>query len=324
MRPLFPYFGSKGRAASLVWEALGDPDLYLEPFAGSLAVLLARPSVPRVEVAVDTDGLIVNFFRTLRSDPGALLDAVPLPVAEVDVWAAQARLIERAESLTEHLRTSPYYFNAPLAGLWWYGISSWLGSGFPGRRPARQRPHIDRSLKGLHSKGMHDDRVLGVASRLANVVLLADDWEEGWLRTFGRPSRQPDSVIDRWAKAGDPVGVFLDPPYARVTAGSARSGGLYRREWDADMTARLRAWCIEHTDMPGLSVVLAGYDDEYELPGWNGVAWAAPNGYAQEGNARRHQEVLLMNPAAWDRYEGNHRPPGISRDQARLPLEVLS
>jgi len=323
MRPLFPYFGSKGRAAALVWEALGDPDLYLEPFAGSLAVLLARPSVPRVEVAVDTDGLIVNFYRTLRSDPGALLDAVPLPVAEVDVWAAQVRLIERAEGLTEHLRTSPYYFNAPLAGLWWYGVSSWLGSGFPGRRPARQRPHIDRSLKGLHARGMHDDRVLSVAARLANVVLLADDWQEGWLRVFGG-ARNPDSVIDRWAKHDPPgsVGVFLDPPYARVTAGSARSGGLYRREWDADMTARLRAWCVDHTEMPHVSVVLAGYDDEYELPGWNGVEWHAPNGYAQEGNARRHREVLLMNPAAWRRFEGTHLAPGVHPNQ--MHLEPLS
>lgn len=35
----FPYFGGKRRAASLVWNALGDPSGYVEPFAGSAAVL---------------------------------------------------------------------------------------------------------------------------------------------------------------------------------------------------------------------------------------------------------------------------------------------
>lgn len=40
----FPWFGGKSRAADLVWRALGpDVSNYIEPFAGSLAVLLARP-----------------------------------------------------------------------------------------------------------------------------------------------------------------------------------------------------------------------------------------------------------------------------------------
>ena len=35
----FPYFGGKRRAASIIWDALGDPGGYVEPFAGSAAVL---------------------------------------------------------------------------------------------------------------------------------------------------------------------------------------------------------------------------------------------------------------------------------------------
>ena len=38
----FPWFGGKRRAAPTIWEALGDPGGYVEPFAGSAAVLLAR------------------------------------------------------------------------------------------------------------------------------------------------------------------------------------------------------------------------------------------------------------------------------------------
>lgn len=40
----FPYFGGKRRAAPIIWRELGDPAGYVEPFAGSAAVLLARPA----------------------------------------------------------------------------------------------------------------------------------------------------------------------------------------------------------------------------------------------------------------------------------------
>jgi site-specific DNA-adenine methylase len=36
----FPWFGGKSRAAKLIWSRLGDVPNYVEPFAGSLAVLL--------------------------------------------------------------------------------------------------------------------------------------------------------------------------------------------------------------------------------------------------------------------------------------------
>lgn len=44
----FPYFGGKSRVASIVWERFGDIANYVEPFFGSGAMLIARPSVPRI------------------------------------------------------------------------------------------------------------------------------------------------------------------------------------------------------------------------------------------------------------------------------------
>jgi site-specific DNA-adenine methylase len=40
LRAPFPWFGGKSRIAHLVWERFGDVAHYIEPFAGSLAVLL--------------------------------------------------------------------------------------------------------------------------------------------------------------------------------------------------------------------------------------------------------------------------------------------
>ena len=42
----FQYPGGKHRSASTVWSAIGDVRRYVEPFAGSLGVLLARPGDP--------------------------------------------------------------------------------------------------------------------------------------------------------------------------------------------------------------------------------------------------------------------------------------
>ena len=51
----FPWFGGKRRVAAEVWAALGDVDNYVEPFAGSLAVLLARPHEPQCETGNDAN-----------------------------------------------------------------------------------------------------------------------------------------------------------------------------------------------------------------------------------------------------------------------------
>lgn len=63
LRAPFPWYGGKFLAAPLVWRAFGNVPNYVEPFAGSLAVLLARPHPGKVETANDKDGLIANFWR---------------------------------------------------------------------------------------------------------------------------------------------------------------------------------------------------------------------------------------------------------------------
>jgi site-specific DNA-adenine methylase len=64
LRAPFPCFGGKSRAAARIWHAFGNVPNYVEPFAGSLAALLARPGGPgKVKTANDKAGLIWNVWR---------------------------------------------------------------------------------------------------------------------------------------------------------------------------------------------------------------------------------------------------------------------
>jgi len=51
----FPWFGGKSRVAHIVWDRFGGVANYVEPFAGSLAVLLGRPDVAGAETVNDLD-----------------------------------------------------------------------------------------------------------------------------------------------------------------------------------------------------------------------------------------------------------------------------
>ncbi len=65
LKPPLTYFGGKCRIAQRI-VALLPPHLhYVEPFAGSLAVLLAKQPA-RMETVNDLDGELMNFWRVLR------------------------------------------------------------------------------------------------------------------------------------------------------------------------------------------------------------------------------------------------------------------
>jgi hypothetical protein len=100
MQAPFPWFGGKRKVASEVWAALGDVDNYVEPFAGSLAVLLERPAwhTGKAETVNDADQYLANFWRALSRDPDAVAYHADWPVNEADLFARHMWLVNQGKT----------------------------------------------------------------------------------------------------------------------------------------------------------------------------------------------------------------------------------
>lgn len=132
----FPYFGGKARAAHLIWGALGaDVPNYIEPFAGSVAVLLNRPGgAGKIETINDLDCYVSNFWRAVQLAPEETAAYADWPVNEADMHARGQYLIEKREEWAERMHREPELFDAKLAGWWAWVMSTTIGGGWLQRK----------------------------------------------------------------------------------------------------------------------------------------------------------------------------------------------
>lgn len=165
----FPWFGGKSRVAHLVWNAFGDVANYVEPFAGSLAVLLSRPTSPRIETVNDLDCYLANFWRAVQLAPDEVARWADWPVNEIDLHARHRWLVAQAE-FRERMRGDPEFYDAKVAGWWVWGICQWIGGGWCAEsnwNPEVRRPAGDKTAEqprrpklyapnGVHSKRRGD------------------------------------------------------------------------------------------------------------------------------------------------------------------------
>jgi len=150
LRAPFPWFGGKARIAKAVWERFGDVQNYVEPFAGSLAVLLNRPHAPKVETVNDLDGMVANFWRALQADPDAVARHADWPVSELDLHARHLWLTNAGREQVQRLREDPEWFDAKIAGWWVWGCCQWIGSGWCEHPEWQQLPHLGNAGMGIH------------------------------------------------------------------------------------------------------------------------------------------------------------------------------
>lgn len=188
-----PWFGGKSKAAPAVWDALGDVAHYVEPFAGTLAVLLNRPHpcnrAYSSETVNDADGLLVNAWRAIQLHPEATAEAASWPVTECDKHARQIALLRWREQMQlEHLMGDPRWCDPEMAGWWLYGICTHIGGGWcsgegpwtadetgrlvkqakPGTGQRRSLPHISDNGRGVHRPQLREPGVSRGLPHLSN------------------------------------------------------------------------------------------------------------------------------------------------------------
>jgi DNA adenine methylase len=322
MKAPFPWFGGKSRAANLIWQRFGNPPNYVEPFAGSLAVLLARQDAPGTETVNDIDAYLANFWRAVQADPDAVAAAANWPVNEADLHARHRWLSDRAE-FRERMKREPEFYDAKIAGWWAWGCASWIGTGWcrvrgdgpPSQLPHlgtagmglhRQLPHLGDAGRGLHRKlphlgdagrGLHrklphlGDAGRGLvirewfgllSGRLARVRVACGDWQ----RILGPSVTEKHGI----------TAVLLDPPY------STDEHDVEYGDDGQDVADAVRVWAIENGANPMLRIALCGYDGEHEMPdSWETVEWKAQGGYGSQGDGRGREnatrERIWFSPA---------------------------
>ena len=127
----FPFFGGKKRLAPAIWAKLGNPTVYVEPFAGSLACLLARPDgAGQREIVCDLDGGISNFWRAVTADPDLVAAWADYPTFHADLTARHKWLRAWFAEHSAELSNDPHFYCAKVAGWWVWGISLWIGGGW--------------------------------------------------------------------------------------------------------------------------------------------------------------------------------------------------
>ena len=260
MKPPFPYYGGKITLGPRIAELFPPHGHYVEPFAGSLSVLLTKvPST--METVNDLDGAIMNFWRVLRRRPDDLARVCALSPHSLAEFQACAD-VDAGDELEQARRL-------------WVRLSQ----GRSGRiRRTGWRHYVDTARSTVGMPGYLDgyvDRMAAVAQRLHHVSLEC------------RPALE---VIDWYGRSPD-VLLYVDPPYL----GSTRASDCYRHEMTSDEQHRELAEALRRCKA---AVVLSGYpSDLYDLElyaGWHRVAFAAGTGQNAETWANR-TEVLWSN-----------------------------
>jgi DNA adenine methylase len=244
VRPPTNYYGAKTRLAPWIAGLLPPCRTYVEAFAGSAAVLFAKPPSP-TEVLNDLDGQVVNFFRVLRERPAELARALRLTPYARGEYEQLAPCHDDPE-LGEVERARRWFVRVNQS------ISHLAGWGRPsGWAAAFNTNGADHA----HKFAAITDRLDACADRLRCVHL---------------EQRPAVEVIAKYAKPGADAVVYCDPPYLAGTrsARTKRRGADYAVEYATQADHRALAEALHATPA---AVLLSGYPSalyEQLYAGW--------------------------------------------------------
>ena len=325
----FPFYGGKSRSADLIWSRLGDPKVYAEPFAGSLAVMLKRPPSrhpkPR-EMVVDIDHHIVNFWRAVKADPEAVARHCDWPQFHADLSARHRWLVAWGRGHRDRIISDPEYCCPKAAGWWVWGVSLWIGGGWCADRdtPNGKMPETDpkggvsggtRAIgqmplirptsgnPGIHALGQmpfidnggHNRGAQAAGDKIEGALLaLADRFRHVIILAGNWKQCLGTSPLMHTSTAPKPsVGILLDPPYLTEN----RASKLYRSDADGtsdDVAVEAWEWALEHGDT--YRIAYCCHEGDFEAPGgWEVTTRSLAGIRRRDVNTKR--DCVMFSPA---------------------------
>ena len=304
----FPWFGGKSKAAELIWSKLGsDCGNYVEPFLGSAAVFLGRPTEFSGWVTLnDLDGHVVNFWRSIKFSPDKTALAAANPVFEADLHARHLKLVGSESTLAKRLMADPQYHEPELAGWWAWGACVWIGGHWcSGKGPWHSEPDeegiasftLKNEGKGVNRQLPHLKGGRGVNRKLPHlenegrgVTEQKLEWVQQWFVELQDNFREARIACGHWERImssgtmtrNGVCGVVLDPPYSQTDS-------VYSKD-SSTVSGDVRKWCIENGDNPKLRISMCGHAGEHEQlesEGWQVETWDKSGGYQGKDDRER-------------------------------------
>lgn len=278
---IVPWFGSKRQLADRIVLALGEHRCYLEPFCGSMAVLLSKP-VATLEIVNDLHGDLINLARHIQSPAtsNTLLERLQRTLVGPDLWQDAAKVI-RGEPFEATLDRAAAYF-----------VYSWQG-----------RNGSAGSNGGNNFCVRYTSEGGSPGTRFRNTVECIPDWFER-LRAVTILNMDAFELLEKFEDK-DGTAIYCDPPYlvkgAKYTHDFDKPfphPSNKRRKISGHELLAMRLKRFKHTR------VVVSYYQHPELetlyPGWRQVEIEVTKSLVQQGRrgregATKATEVLLCN-----------------------------
>jgi len=274
IKPPFPYFGSKRQVADTIWQGLGQISNYVEPFAGSLAVLLANSSIPKIETVNDKNCFVSNFWRAVSNNPDTIIQYADYPIHEDTLHARHQWLVSSAtDEFRKKMNSDPNYYDAKIAGYWIWGMGASIGNNWLNTKGLKATPLLSSAGGGIHGLTYNIREQFNILQkRLRRVRVCCGDWKK-----ILTPSI---TYSNKGLASKDITAVFLDPPYIQLGRDQ-----VYQE--DNDVFKNVVNWAIENGDNPRMRIAVCGYEGDHGFPNtWREYAWKANGGMGNLGNDR--------------------------------------
>ena len=212
--------GGKSRLLQYILPLIPEHVCYCEPFAGGLAVLLAKPR-SKLEVINDANGDLITFYRCVRFHQDALLTELEFV------------LISREEF--HDFADQPGLTDIQRAARWYYRNKNCFGG-------ARMDSFAVGATVGGGSRESRMETIRALSHRLDKARIEHLDWLR-CLTLYDRPS----------------TFFFLDPPYTECDAGMYASWTNTDVQVLRDTLRNLKgSWAVTLNDTPAIRTIFDG------------------------------------------------------------------